>query len=286
MFKLEGGEEFLPEGSSECDPVVGDGPPTHQAFNIEPGLPPPSVCTCDYDEVTGCCINNGKFSTPERCGGDCCCIFWADPPYVNYIEYELTLESIDDGIEFGGIFIPTMFYGMDVWTDAGDIFIDHLAQDPMEFSPGVTRFILLDIPLLLDYDTFEADVVPVGIWVNDTEYGVHFTMRADTTAVITSIASDTYGPTAVMMFGPMPNPSKRIVSLSLQLNESGFINIGVYDVAGRCVRSLHQGVLEAGPHVFDWDAKNEAGLRVASGTYIYRLEMNGQTQTKKVMILK
>ncbi len=45
-------------------------------------------------------------------------------------------------------------------------------------------------------------------------------------------------------------------------------------------------ILNAGFHVYEWDATNDAGQQMASGVYIYRIQANNFTAIKKMTILK
>jgi len=60
----------------------------------------------------------------------------------------------------------------------------------------------------------------------------------------------------------------------------------VYDLAGRRVRRLVDGVLDPGPHVVSWDGRNEEGRHVAAGVYFYRLERAGAKLTRKLVLLR
>jgi flagellar hook assembly protein FlgD len=44
----------------------------------------------------------------------------------------------------------------------------------------------------------------------------------------------------------------------------------VYDIMGREVRRLIEGIIEPGYHSVLWDARNTSGADVSSGVYIYR----------------
>ena len=55
------------------------------------------------------------------------------------------------------------------------------------------------------------------------------------------------------------------------LPTAGDHSLAVYDVAGRRVRSLSSGRIEAGPREVLWDGRNEEGRPAPSGVYFYRL---------------
>jgi endonuclease I len=63
-------------------------------------------------------------------------------------------------------------------------------------------------------------------------------------------------------------------------------SLRVYDVTGRLVRTLHDGPLAAGPHKVTWDGRDEAGARMASGTYLVRLLAGRQILVRKATLIK
>ncbi|MCH7756363.1 hypothetical protein IH970_14740 [candidate division KSB1 bacterium] len=51
--------------------------------------------------------------------------------------------------------------------------------------------------------------------------------------------------------------------------DANFISLLIYDLAGRQVRELVSEHKEAGFYTALWDGRNQRGLLVASGLYIY-----------------
>ena len=80
-----------------------------------------------------------------------------------------------------------------------------------------------------------------------------------------------------------PNPFNPAVVIPLDLaTDAQAVSLTVYDVLGRRVRSVWQGALGAGRHRFTWDGRDEAGRAAAAGVYIYRVEIDGQVEAKKM----
>jgi PKD repeat protein len=75
------------------------------------------------------------------------------------------------------------------------------------------------------------------------------------------------------------------------LPDNGNVVLAVFDLSGRCVATLASGTQAAGEHVVRWSGRDDAGNRVSSGIYFYRLDAtlpNGAvaTLTKKLSVLK
>lgn len=69
-----------------------------------------------------------------------------------------------------------------------------------------------------------------------------------------------------------PSPSAATTRLMFELPSAGDVRIDVFDVAGRRVRQLVRGQLEAGSHEVDWDGLGEAGRRIGAGLFFVRLQ--------------
>ncbi len=83
-----------------------------------------------------------------------------------------------------------------------------------------------------------------------------------------------------------PNPTPRESSIDFDLPAAGRVRVTIHDVSGRQVRSLHSGVLSAGPHDLIWDAHDDGGRQVAPGIYLARVATADGVGTTRVVILR
>ncbi len=83
-----------------------------------------------------------------------------------------------------------------------------------------------------------------------------------------------------------PNPFNPSTSIRFTVHRAGEGALRVYDAQGRLVRTLHTGDFAVGAQSFTWDGRNDAGQGLPSGVYLYRLDVAGQTGTRKMMLLK
>jgi hypothetical protein len=84
---------------------------------------------------------------------------------------------------------------------------------------------------------------------------------------------------------PAPNPSRGAVSFNYRLAHAGSMDLSVFDVNGRHVRTLLSGYRAAGPSYVTWDARSEWGSRVASGVYFAKLAAPGGASLVRKLIL-
>jgi len=64
------------------------------------------------------------------------------------------------------------------------------------------------------------------------------------------------------------------------------VSLEIYDVLGRKVRTLVDKRLTAGLYVFSWDGRDGNGIEVSAGVYIYKLETEQKTLSKKMLLLR
>jgi flagellar hook assembly protein FlgD len=64
------------------------------------------------------------------------------------------------------------------------------------------------------------------------------------------------------------------------------VNITIYDIMGRKVRTLVNSQQTAGYKSIQWNATNDKGAPVSAGLYLYTIEAGQFRQTKKMVLLK
>ena len=83
-----------------------------------------------------------------------------------------------------------------------------------------------------------------------------------------------------------PNPFNPITSLRYDLQNDGLVNITIYDMMGRVVKTLVNGSQTAGFKSFQWNATNDRNEPVSAGLYLYTIQAGEFRQTKKMVLLK
>ncbi len=78
-----------------------------------------------------------------------------------------------------------------------------------------------------------------------------------------------------------PNPFNPVTNISFSIPNAGNVKLVVFDITGRELAVLTNGLLSAGTYKVDFDAS-----LLASGVYFYRLETEGFTDVKKMMLIK
>jgi hypothetical protein len=79
-----------------------------------------------------------------------------------------------------------------------------------------------------------------------------------------------------------PNPFNSQTVFRFALAQRRAVELGVYNLAGQKMATLASGWREAGNYVVRWDGRHDDGRGLASGIYLYRLEMGDRAETRKL----
>ncbi|MDH3457653.1 MAG: right-handed parallel beta-helix repeat-containing protein [Gemmatimonadota bacterium] len=96
-------------------------------------------------------------------------------------------------------------------------------------------------------------------------------------------------PTKWALAQNVPNPFNPVTSIryDVPVDASGVaVRLVIYDVAGRRVRTLVDSRVGPGQYQAQWDGTDDAGTRVSSGVYFYRIEAGSFGATRKMLLLK
>lgn len=83
-----------------------------------------------------------------------------------------------------------------------------------------------------------------------------------------------------------PNPFNSTTVIGYRLNNPANVRLTIYDLLGREVKTLINGIQDSGIKNFSWIGDNNQGLPVSSGIYLYSLEVDNQIATRKMILIK
>ena len=83
-----------------------------------------------------------------------------------------------------------------------------------------------------------------------------------------------------------PNPFNPRTTIRYSLSAPEHVDLRIHDLRGRVVRTLVAAQRPAGWHRAVWDGRDDAGRRVASGVYFYRLAAGPFVESRKMLLLK
>jgi hypothetical protein len=81
------------------------------------------------------------------------------------------------------------------------------------------------------------------------------------------------------------NPASGGVTLRCVIPRAASARLEVFDLAGRRVRTVHEGYLGMGAHELRWDGRDEAGARVPAGVYLCRFDSGRERAVARVVLV-
>jgi len=103
---------------------------------------------------------------------------------------------------------------------------------------------------------------------------------------VSGVPDDTEIPSLVAELSNYPNPFNPVTTVSYSLVAAANVDLAVYDLAGRRVRTLESGSRSAGRHETVWNGTTSEGRPVASGTYFLRMDAGGRVSVGKMNLIK
>lgn len=129
--------------------------------------------------------------------------------------------------------------------------------------------------------TSDVAVVADGWYVDDVIiYGYKPATGVESGNTVSATALET------MLMPAAPNPTGDRTAISFHLSAPGRVSLGIYDVAGRLVRTLVSENRTAGHHKAAWDGRDNDGKPATNGVYFYRLTVGDYTSTRKLIIVR
>jgi hypothetical protein len=93
-------------------------------------------------------------------------------------------------------------------------------------------------------------------------------------------------PRSFALLPPWPNPFHANMTVAFDVPRASAIEIDIFEVSGRRVRTLVTGIFPAGRHRLSWDGADDAGRVQASGVYLLRLKVGTQIAMRKIILVK
>ncbi len=183
---------------------------------------------------------------------------------------------------------------LDVWDAA-------LTGDPRFFVPGGFSGFLVGVAPESTAVSFDAAGAAEGVYLGtltlstrdqqDLDGAIDLDdLTFDLTATVvtdpTGVGSSRFGTSHTGLLGVAPNPFRPSTEIRFGLHAAGRVDLRIYDVGGRQVRTLVQGSLTAGVHAREWDGRDAAGSALAPGIYFARFVSGSVVETRKLLRIR
>ncbi len=98
--------------------------------------------------------------------------------------------------------------------------------------------------------------------------------------------TETEMPRLTCLMPMRPNPFTTETTVHFRLAQAGRIQLGVYDVGGRLLKTLVDGQYPAREYNLSWDGRDERGQQVPGGVYFMQLETERHQECRRVIRLR
>jgi hypothetical protein len=195
------------------------------------------------------------------------------------------VKGLTAELEFEGLEFLSARLSDDMSVPVADMFF---------WSNATSRGVQVDAAVLGTDVTIggSGDVVLFTFQVLDETYSVDFTSaqlrgagNEDLTAELEGLSSEGV-PVAFRLVQNSPNPFNPVTKVAYHVPSASRVTIRVFDVTGRLVTTLVDGVVEPGRHTAVWNGTNDAGESVGSGVYFCTMETPDYSSSHKMTLLK
>ena len=93
-------------------------------------------------------------------------------------------------------------------------------------------------------------------------------------------------PTEFTVSQNYPNPFNPSTEISFSIPKLARIDVSIFDVLGRHIKTVRSGMLNAGFQTVVWQGDNENGESVPGGLYFAKIQMDNQSKSIKMLLLK
>lgn len=93
-------------------------------------------------------------------------------------------------------------------------------------------------------------------------------------------------PASFVLLQSSPNPFRSSTTIAFDLPEDGPVDLQVFDVRGRLIRTMVDTDLVAGSYAYPWRGADNLGRQVRPGVYFYRLKTPGFEATRKTILVQ
>ena len=129
------------------------------------------------------------------------------------------------------------------------------------------------------FDTFEQEIDYLKSWISDRLNWMDSQILL-LTSKSSMILTDFY------LNQNYPNPFNPVTTLSYSLPKDESVNITIYDIMGRPVKTIQNSFQTKGFKFVQWDAKNDRNEPVSAGLYLYTIQAGKFRQTRKMVFMK
>ncbi|GEM_PF-809680 len=136
------------------------------------------------------------------------------------------------------------------------------------------------------YNYFGGDCPPDSLWDVHPINQFDLSSCSDTLLILSTDDKPRLEPQTFILYQNYPNPFNANTTIRYNLPEQASVQLVIYDLLGREIHTLVNGLQEPGLRSVVWDGKDARGQAVGAGVYLYRLQAGEFVKTRKLVVLK
>ena len=161
-----------------------------------------------------------------------------------------------------------------IGTDVGAFFTTNTGQTWSPMGVGLPNVVVDDMHLHQPTRMVRAFTHGRSMW----QIGID-------SLVVTDVAEQPDRPTQFDLAQNFPNPFNPSTTIAYSVSGRATVNLAIFDITGREVRTLVNEEVSAGTHSATWDGRDERQVGLSSGVYYYRLTIGGSQQLVRTMLM-
>jgi photosystem II stability/assembly factor-like uncharacterized protein len=253
-------------------------------------------CVAFADQLHGAAGGNKSailFTTDQGVTWTSAAVNTTDQLNVNYIDFydglngiaagdKMILKTTDGGATWNRIIMPNYTQGTTLYSVCHDLSSIYLVGGKYclkSTDTGNTWNNIMDTIFVVQNSFTPMNCVALdksgNFWIG-TGSGIITNAPA-----VTGIINNRIGLNSFRLEQNYPNPFNPSTSINFSVNKNGYVTLKLYDILGRVVREIYKGEMISGQHKINFNAGS-----LASGTYIYTLQLNDQITSRKMILLK
>jgi hypothetical protein len=96
----------------------------------------------------------------------------------------------------------------------------------------------------------------------------------------------TTAPSTFALHQNYPNPFNPSTQIRYNLEHAGTVTLSIYDTLGRHIQTLVNTIQQAGSYTVEWNGLDSVNQPMSSGLYLYRLSVNNNVETRKMVLAR
>lgn len=245
--------------------------PRIEVFEVSIPSSPSKISITELNDVVN------SYSQVHAAGSGLCIISWCNLHLFDVTKPEEPFERADRNV---GCYLKKNAFvtSEKLFLTNGETGIEIFDLSRMESLPKLGGYIFGN------YLASDVYADQKWIYLAYADAGLHVLWHDFSTLV--RLSHDKETPVAIIRVGSYPNPFNGSTRIEYQIMDFGLVDVRIFDLFGREVKSLSKSVLVPGVYKIDWDGQDSNSRPVASGAYCVRVQLATTVVTNKILLIR